>query len=66
MLLPEKPASLGSPLHTWGAPMVVSTMVPLLGIIPTYVGSTAHHHRQVAYSQDHPYIRGEHTKQTPP
>lgn len=58
-------AVTGSPLHTWGIPNVNGEREADFRITPTYVGNT---HDGVDFSGgvgDHPYIRGEYTKQIP-
>ena len=33
--------------------------IVLVGITPTYVGSTFYHHLKISYSEDHPHVCGK-------
>ena len=52
---------LGSSPHTRGAPAVFLDRAHSRGIIPAYAGSTLEARVSIAFSQDHPRIRGEHS-----
>ena len=55
----------GSPPHTRGTLFISSIPVFSPGITPAYAGNTLRLHRAEGHFQDHPRIRGEHSKKIP-
>ena len=54
----------GSSPHTRGARLEDGVGARGVGIIPAYAGSTLEARVSIAFSQDHPRIRGEHFHQS--
>ena len=56
---------IGSPPHTWGTLALPPMRPHYQRITPTYVGNTVETALYIETHEDHPHIRGEHTKQIP-
>ena len=56
---------MGSPPHTRGTHTLFQLVVIMIGITPAYAGNTLKEGDLDVYIEDHPRIRGEHSKKIP-